>query len=295
MSPRTAREVLPAAADTLAAAGVGSPEVDARLLLAHVLSVEPGRLWLDPAVDPDAETAFAELVRRRSQREPLQHLTGLAHFRHLELSVGPGVFVPRPETEVMTGWAIDRLRELTRAGRSPFAVDLCSGSGAIAAALATETTGVRVAAVERSSDAAAYASENLANTGAELLVADMADTPADWDAGVDLLIANPPYIPLEAYASVEPEARDHDPIEALFSGDDGLDAIRVAGARGEPPAGRRWSAVLRACRPPGRVGAGRRRGLRRLPDRTRSPRPHRASTLRHRETPGPPGCSPRFT
>ena len=227
MSPRTAREVLPAATDTLAAAGVGSPEVDARLLLAHVLSVEPSRLWLDPAVDPDAETAFAELVRRRSQREPLQHLTGLAHFRHLELSVGPGVFVPRPETEVMTGWAIDRLRELTRAGRSPFAVDLCSGSGAIAAALATETTRVRVAAVERSSYAAAYASENLANTGAELLVADMADTPADWDAGVDLLIANPPYIPLEAYASVEPEARDYDPIEALFSGDDGLDAIRV--------------------------------------------------------------------
>jgi release factor glutamine methyltransferase len=227
VSRATTRDLLPGAAATLAAAGVGSPDVDARLLLAHVLGIEPGRLWLEPEVDLAAQTAFAELVRRRSQREPLQHLTGVAHFRHLELSVGPGVFVPRPETEVMTGWAIDRLCELVSAGREPFAVDLCSGSGAIAAALATETAGVRVAAVEQSPEAAAYAAQNLAGTGAELVVADMADAPADWDAGVDLVVANPPYIPLEAYATVEPEARDHDPIDALFSGADGLDAIRV--------------------------------------------------------------------
>jgi len=227
VSPASARELLPAAVGALAAAGVGSPEVDARLLLAHVLRIEPNRLWLDPDVDLEAQSAFAELIHRRSQREPLQHLTGVAHFRHLELSVGPGVFVPRPETEVMTGWAIDRLRELASAGGQPFVVDLCSGSGAIAAALATETVGVRVAALERSPEAAAYAAENLAGSGAELVVADMADAPTEWNAGVDLVIANPPYIPLEAYATVEPEARDHDPIEALFSGADGLDAIRV--------------------------------------------------------------------
>jgi release factor glutamine methyltransferase len=227
VSGATARDLLPCAAATLAAAGVGSPDVDARLLLAHVLGIEPSRLWLDPEVGPSGQAAFAELIRRRSQREPLQHLTGVAHFRRLELSVGPGVFVPRPETEVMTGWAIDRLDELTRAGREPFAVDLCSGSGAIAAALATETAGVRVVAVEQSPEAAAYAAENLAGTGAELVVADMADAPAEWNAAVDLVIANPPYVPLEAYATVEPEARDHDPVEALFSGADGLDAIRV--------------------------------------------------------------------
>jgi release factor glutamine methyltransferase len=157
----------------------------------------------------------------------LQHLTGRAFFRHLELAVGPGVFVPRPETEVMTGWAVDRIRELRRDDREPFVVDLCSGSGAIAAALATEVPGIRVAAVERSAEAAAYARRNLAGTGAELIVADMADVPRSWDETVDLVIANPPYIPLEAFSTVAPEARDHDPTEALFSGDDGLDAIRT--------------------------------------------------------------------
>ena len=227
MSRRSARDLLTEAAATLAAAGVGSPDVDARLLLAHVLGIEPSGLWLDPTVDLEAQTAFAELVGRRSQREPLQHLTGVAHFRHLALSVGPGVFVPRPESEVMTGWAIERLHDLASVLREPFAVDLCSGSGAIAAALATETVGVRVAAVERSPEAAEYAAENLAGTGAELVVADMADAPTEWNAGVELVIANPPYIPLEAYATVEAEARDHDPIEALFSGTDGLDAIRA--------------------------------------------------------------------
>jgi len=224
---RSARDLLTGATARLAAAGVGSPQVDARLLLAHTLGIDPNELWLDPDVDLDGQTAYAELVRRRSQREPLQHLTGVAHFRHLELSVGPGVFVPRPETEVMTGWAVHRLRELASAGRGPFVVDLCSGSGAIAAALATETVDVRVAAVERSPEAAAYAAENLAGTGVQLVVADMADAPTEWDGAVDLVIANPPYIPLEAYATVEPEARDHDPVEALFSGTDGLDAIRV--------------------------------------------------------------------
>jgi release factor glutamine methyltransferase len=226
MTLASAHDLLSEATATLAAAGVESPEVDARLLLAHVMGIEPSRLLFDPVASPQAEVRFAELVGRRARREPLQHLTGLAHFRHLELTVGPGVFVPRPETEVMTGWAIDRLRESAASGRAPFAVDLCSGSGAIAAALATEAAGARVIAVERSAEAAGYARANLAGTGADLLVADMVEAPAEWDRTVDLVIANPPYIPLDAFATVAPEARDHDPTEALFSGADGLAAIR---------------------------------------------------------------------
>lgn len=222
----SARDLLSKASVTLAAAGVESPEVDARQLLAHAMGIEPNQLLLDPVASPEAGARFAELVHRRARREPLQHLTGLAHFRHLELSVGPGVFVPRPETEVMTGWAIDRLREITASSSEPFAVDLCSGSGAIAAALATEAPGARVVAVERSAEAAAYARTNLAGTGADLVIADMAEAPAEWNGTVDLVIANPPYIPLDAFATVAPEARDHDPTEALFSGRDGLAAIR---------------------------------------------------------------------
>ena len=221
----SARDLLSKASVTLAAAGVESPEVDARQLLAHAMGIEPSRLLLDPVASPEAGARFAELVHRRARREPLQHLTGFAHFRHLELSVGPGVFVPRPETEVMTGWAIDRLREITASSSEPFAVDLCSGSGAIAAALATEAPGARVVAVERSAEAAAYARTNLAGTGADLVIADMAEAPAEWNGTVDLVIANPPYIPLDAFATVAPEARDHDPTEALFSGRDGLAAI----------------------------------------------------------------------
>ncbi|HET9646831.1 MAG TPA: peptide chain release factor N(5)-glutamine methyltransferase [Microlunatus sp.] len=237
----TARDLTRDATATLTAAGVESPGTDARRLLAYVLGMEPASLLLDPVVDPDQRARYTRLVARRAAREPLQHLTGRAYFRHLELAVGPGVFVPRPETEVMTGWAIDRLRELRDTGpelhgtgrelhgvvREPFAVDLCSGSGAIAAALASEVPGVRVAAVERSPEAAEYARRNLAGSGAELIVADMTDVPRSWDETVDLVIANPPYIPLEAFSSVAPEARDHDPAEALFSGDDGLDAIRT--------------------------------------------------------------------
>ncbi len=227
MSATRAGELVRSAAAELAAAGVESPAVDARLLLAHVLDLDPGRLLLDPAVEEDDRVVFEALIARRAGREPLQHLTGRAHFRHQELAVGPGVFVPRPETEVMTGWAIERLRELIAAGRVPRAVDLCSGSGAIASSLATEAAPTRVVAVELSTDAATYARANLAGTGAELVVADMAEALPGETGTVDLVIANPPYIPLDAYASVAPEARDHDPTVALFSGDDGLDAIRV--------------------------------------------------------------------
>lgn len=223
-------KLLRSAAAQLATAGVASPEADARQLLAHVLQIEPSRLLLVDEVGPERAAAFQTLVDRRAARVPLQHLTGTAYFRYVQLQVGPGVFVPRPETEVMTGWAIDRLRELQDRGRQPQVVELCAGSGAISKAISAEVPGVRIRALEISEDATAWAERNLAGTGVELHTLDMAMAPADWDATVDLVIANPPYIPLDAYESVAPEARDHDPMVALFSGADGLDAMRELAA-----------------------------------------------------------------
>lgn len=211
----------------LGAAGIGSAPAEGRLLLAHVLGLEPGQLLLVDRVSGTDAAAYEDLVARRSQRVPLQHLTGQAYFRYEELAVGPGVFVPRPETEVMTGWAIDALTRLVAAGRRPVVVELCAGSGAISRAIAHEVPGVVVHAVELSEDAAAWAIRNLAGTGVELHVEDMAETLPELNGTVDLVIANPPYIPLDAFESVEPEVRDHDPAMALFSGDDGLDAMRV--------------------------------------------------------------------
>ncbi len=221
------RAVLRSATDRLRDAGVGSPDADARTLLAHACGIEPARIPLLDGVDEDAVRAFEVLVASRAARVPLQHLTGRAYFRHVELEVGPGVFVPRPETEVMTGWAVDALRPMIASGGRPRVVELCTGSGAIARSLVTELTFLDLYAVEVSPEAAAYARRNLADTLVELYVGDMADALHVLDGQVDLVIANPPYIPLDAFASVAPEARDHDPLPALFSGDDGLDAIRV--------------------------------------------------------------------
>jgi release factor glutamine methyltransferase len=195
--------------------------------------VELARLPLLDGVDDAAAAYFQTLIDKRLHRIPLQHLTGRAHFRHLELEVGPGVFVPRPETEVMTGWAIEQLRPMVYAvarGESrhlPVVVELGTGSGAVAKSIATELTGTRVYAVEISDEAAAYASRNLADTTVELYVQDMIGALPELNRAVDLVIANPPYIPFEAFESVVPEVRDHDPPLALVSGQDGLDAIRV--------------------------------------------------------------------
>ncbi len=224
------RPLLVAAADQLRAAGIDSAAQDARILLAFVSGVELVRLPLLTELDDDHVRRFRRLVAERAARVPLQHLTGRAHFRHVTVEVGPGVFVPRPETEVMTGWAIERIAAMTTLAHRPLVVELCAGSGAIAKAIATELTRVDVHAVERSETAAAYARRNLADTLVELHVADMATALPELDGTVDLVIANPPYIPLEAYASVPPEVRDHDPVESLFSGPDGLDAIRVVAA-----------------------------------------------------------------
>ncbi len=217
------RSLLTGAAERLDAAGVASPEHEARLLLAHVLAVDLGGLVVADAPTDDQRQEYDALVARRSAREPLQHITGEAAFRHLTLHVGPGVFVPRPETELLAGWAIDRAREV----REPVVVDLCCGSGAIAKAVTTEVPGARVHAVELDPAAYDWASRNLDGTGVDLRLGDMSDAVDDLVGTVDVVVCNPPYIPLEAWESVATEARDHDPHLALFSGIDGLDALRV--------------------------------------------------------------------
>jgi release factor glutamine methyltransferase len=230
---KAVRPLLTQAVSQLRQVGVDSPEQDARQLLAYAAGIELARLPLIDAVEDDQASNFQALIDKRARRVPLQHLTGLAHFRYLELEVGPGVFVPRPETEVMTGWAIEHLRPMVYAvarGESrhlPVVVELGTGSGAIAKSIATELTGTRVHAVEMSEEAAAYAARNLADTTVELSVRDMAGALPELNGAVDLVIANPPYIPLDAFESVVPEVRDHDPILALVSGQDGLDAIRA--------------------------------------------------------------------
>jgi release factor glutamine methyltransferase len=230
------RGLLRNAEQRLVEAGVASPEYDAKALLAHALGVPGGRLALVRDVD-DAEVArFEELVDRRVMREPLQHLTGTAGFRYVSLRVGPGVFTPRPETELLAGWAVDRAREL----ETPVVVDLCTGSGAIAASIAFEVPDARVHAVELDPGAHPWAERNLADAGVDLRLGDMAEAFHDLDGTVDVITCNPPYIPLEAWASVEPEARDHDPALALWSGDDGLDAmltLEVTAARLLKPGG----------------------------------------------------------
>jgi release factor glutamine methyltransferase len=222
------RALLADAAARLAAGGVASPDSDAATLLAHVLGTTRGGLALVAEVTDEQAAAYDVLVARRAAREPLQHLTGSAGFRHVELAVGPGVFVPRPETELLAGWAVEQAAALA----APVVVDLCTGSGAIAAAVADEVPHARVHAVELSPEAHAYAERNLAGTGVDLRLGDAFEAFEDLLGTVDVLVCNPPYVPLESWESVAVEARDHDPHLALFSGQDGLDAIRLLAVRG---------------------------------------------------------------
>jgi release factor glutamine methyltransferase len=219
------RELLAAATTRLREAGVASPDYDAAELLAHVAGVSRMQLGLADVTEVQ-EARYDELVARRAAREPLQHLTGTAAFRYRELAVGPGVFVPRPETEVLVSWILDRIASV----EAPLVVDLCSGSGAIAGAVATERPDSTVHAVELSPQACVWARRNLAGTGATLHEGDIDGCLPELDGLVDAVIANPPYIPLTAWESVTAEVRDHDPALALWSGDDGLDEIKVVAA-----------------------------------------------------------------
>lgn len=215
--------LLATATERLTAAGVASPRVDAEILLSHVTGVP--RLALVRSAKPNdiQYAAYKALIERRASREPLQHLTGSASFRYVDLDVGPGVFIPRPETELLAGWAIEKAKRID----SPIVVDLCTGSGAIALSLVDEVPGARVHAVELDERAFGWAHRNLAGTGVDLRQGDMAAAFAELDGTVDIVVSNPPYIPLDAWESVEAEVRDHDPSLALWSGDDGLDAMRI--------------------------------------------------------------------
>jgi release factor glutamine methyltransferase len=208
-------------------AGVASPVADAETLLAHVLRTDRNRLVLVDEVSSQESEEYDALVARRAGREPLQHLTGTAYFRHVELAVGPGVFVPRPETEVLAGWAIDRAGEIEH----PVVVDLGTGSGAMAMSIAHEVPGALVHAVELDESAHAYATRNLEGTGVDLRLGDFGAAFDDLAGTVDVIVSNPPYIPMDAWESVTAEVRDHDPALALWSGEDGLDAIRVVERR----------------------------------------------------------------
>jgi len=222
------------AAARLAEAGVESPRTDAELIAAHVHGVPRGGLSMVP--DTRFDPRFWDEIARREAREPLQHITGHAYFRYLDLAVGPGVFVPRPETEVMTGWAIEALTGMDVA--EPVIADLGTGSGAIALSIAQEVPRARVHAVEADPLAAAWTQRNIERCAAaaphtagrvELHVADFATALDGLDGTLDLVVSNPPYIP--AGAGLPPEVGEYDPATALWGGGpDGLDAVRVVEA-----------------------------------------------------------------
>lgn len=215
----------------LARTGIVDPAADAELLAAHVLGVSRGGVQAaairGDGIEAVADTRLARLTERRAAREPLQHLTGRAPFRHLELRVGPGVFVPRPETEMVAQLAIDAL--VAAASPAPVAVDLGTGSGAIALALATEVPHARVHAAENSVDAFIWATENFAAVGADnarLAFIDLERAFPELDGTVTVLVSNPPYVP-DAAIPRDPEVRLFDPPQALYAGPDGLDVVRA--------------------------------------------------------------------
>lgn len=236
--PHTYGQALRSAAERLRASGVPSPEWDARLMAAYLTHTGHMDIPLHEEPMPGFDVAYEALVARREHREPLQHVLGVAWFGSLELEVGPGVFIPRPETEVLAEWGVRQLRGMD----SPLVVDLCTGSGALAAYIAHEAPNARVYAVELSDAAFSYAQRNLADSGVTLIQGDVTDPEilAELNSSVDLLVTNPPYVP--ETDDLEPEVYA-DPHEAVFSGTDGMTLIRQM-----------VPTVSRLLKPRGRVG-----------------------------------------
>ncbi|MEV6428948.1 peptide chain release factor N(5)-glutamine methyltransferase [Nocardia sp. NPDC051463] len=232
MSREPLRPAINAAVEALRAAGVHSPQADAEHLAAHLLGVERTRLALTPLVETEKLAQYRALVAKRAERIPLQHLTGTAAMGEIDLAVGPGVFVPRPETELLFAWALGQVEKLPH-DHPPLVVDLCTGSGALALAIAHARPDADVHAIEIDPSALQWARRN-----ADLRIAD-GDTPitlyaddvtdpdllSELNGRVDLVVSNPPYIP--DAAELDPEVADHDPHLALFGGPDGLDVIRA--------------------------------------------------------------------
>jgi release factor glutamine methyltransferase len=227
---RSLADAVRGATATLAAAGVPSPRVDAELLAEHLLGVGLGRLRALMLGDTPAPEGYEELVAERARRIPLQHITGVAHFRYLELAVGPGVFIPRPETETVVQLVLDWLKDTGRLHGNPKVVDLGTGSGAIAGSIAHEVPGAEVHAVEFSEFAHAWAAKNLAPLGVKLIRGDLRDALPAHNGTFDVVVSNPPYIPANAIPN-EPEVALHDPPEALYGGgEDGMELPTAAAA-----------------------------------------------------------------
>jgi release factor glutamine methyltransferase len=219
-------DAVTAATAILRDAGVPSPRVDAELLADHLLNVGLGRLRAMMLGDTPAPEGYEALVAERASRIPLQHITGVAHFRYLELAVGPGVFIPRPETESVVQLVIDHVKDTGE----PRIVDLGTGSGAIAGSIAHEVPGAEVHAVEFSPFAHAWAAKNLAPLGVHLVLGDLRNALQELNGTVDVVVSNPPYIPSEAIPN-EPEVALHDPPEALYGGGaDGMELPTAAAA-----------------------------------------------------------------
>ena len=227
--------LLAAMCERMLAGGIEHPAADAELILGHVLGESRGRVQalaiMREEISSAAAAAAVELTEERARRVPLQHLTGRAPFRSIELAVGPGVFVPRPETEIVAQFAIDALQLVP--DPEPIAVDLCTGSGALALALAHEVPRARVWAVEKSREAHAWAERNVAEWGDDrvsLVQGDVTELAAITALApligrVHVLVSNPPYVPSNMVPR-DPEVRDHDPELALYGGLDGLDIVR---------------------------------------------------------------------
>jgi release factor glutamine methyltransferase len=213
-------------------AGIETARVDAELLACFVLGYSRGELQTaliaNTALASDQQLeSLEQLFARREAREPLQHLTGEAHFRNITLSVGKGVFVPRPETEWVTQFAVDATK--ASAAPEPLVFDLCAGSGAIGLAIASEVPNAQVIGIEKSAEAFEYAVANykkLAPQNGTALLGDLSEAPSEFDGLADVVISNPPYIPNQM-VPIYPEVALHDPGLALYGGDDGLEVIRV--------------------------------------------------------------------
>jgi len=208
----------------LEGAGVVFAETETRWLLEAATGSKPAASLVDGSeIDEATEQRALELARRRADGEPLQYITGVAGFRHLELAVGPGVFIPRPETELVAERAMDRLP------RDGTVVDVGTGSGAIALAVAYERPDARVFATETSGAALAWAEKNRDALGlpVELIRCDLlAGLPDELRDAVDVVVSNPPYVPAGDDGLLAPDVVRHEPHDALFARGDGLEVIR---------------------------------------------------------------------
>ncbi len=214
------RQAIDSATAVFAAAGIDSARWDAEQLAAHLTGVERSRLALLDACDDEFFARYRDLVDARRNRVPLQHLTGTAAFGPVTLRVGPGVFIPRPETEAILEWATRQ-----QLSADPLIIDACTGSGALALALARHRPAAKVIGIDDSEAALDYARANCAGTSVELLCADVTEPGLlpGLDGRVDLMVSNPPYIPDGAL--LDPEVAQHDPAHALFGGADGMSVI----------------------------------------------------------------------